>query len=181
MQLQHARFPLIICNYDFTGTSMEQKYVPYKVFTKGKLKIGVTGAGIQLNGLVPSSLSGTTTYLNPIEEVNKVASFLKKEKGCDMVICLSHLGYQYKENPNLMCDLILAKETEFVDLIIGGHTHTFMNEPVTVKNKMGSDVVINQVGWAGLVLGRLDFEFRPGKRKNLAKAHTVIIGKKSNE
>ena len=80
-----------------------------------------------------------------------------------------------------MCDLILAKETENIDLILGGHTHTFFDEPVTLKNKSGSDVLINQVGWAGIVLGRLDFEFSKLKGKNLTKTHTVVVGKKTNE
>lgn len=180
-QLNHARFPVILCNYDFTSTPMEGKSIPYKIFRKGKLKIGVTGVGIQPKGLVPDNLAGNTVYQDPVEQLNKTAAFLRKDKGCDMVICLSHLGFQYKENPNRICDLILAKETDNVDLIIGGHTHTFLDEPSLVKNKNGSDVVINQVGWAGLILGRLDYDFSPGKKKNLSKSHTVVIGKKASE
>jgi 5'-nucleotidase len=180
-QLQHASFPVLLCNYDFTNTPMELKYKPYKLFKKGKLTIGVTGVGIEMKGLVPDNLTGNTKYLDPVTKLNQTAEYLKRKKDCDMVICLSHLGYQYKENPNRISDVILAKESENVDLIIGGHTHTFMNEPVTVKNKTGSDVVINQVGWAGLILGRLDYEFSPGKKKNLSKSHTVIIAGKSNE
>ena len=98
-----------------------------------------------------------------------------------MVICVSHLGYKYKEDENRVCDLILAKETENIDLIIGGHTHTFLDAPVVVKNKMGSDVLINQVGWAGIILGRLDFEFSRFRNKNLSNSHTVIVGKKTSE
>lgn len=180
-QLNHAQFPVLLCNYDFTGTAMESKSMPYKVFKKGKLKIGITGVGIATNGLVPDNLTGGTKYLNPVERLNETASLLRKQKDCDMVICLSHLGYQYKENPNKICDIILARESTGVDLIIGGHTHTFMNEPLIVKNNNGDDVVINQVGWAGINLGRLDFEFVSGSKKNLAKAHTVTIGKKTSE
>ncbi len=180
-QLQHANFPILICNYDFTSTPMEFKYEPYKIFKKGKLKIGVTGIGIEMKGLVPDTLYGGTKYLDPVENLNRTAAMLKKEKGCDMVVCLSHLGYQYKENPNRICDIILAKESENVDLIIGGHTHTFLNAPVTEKNKNGSDVLINQVGWAGIVLGRLDFEFSKLQNKNLIKSHTVVVGKKTRE
>lgn len=180
-QLNHASFPVLLCNYDFTGTAMEGKNLPYKVFKKGRLKIGVTGVGIELNGLVPDNLYGKTQYLDPISNLNNTADYLKTNKDCDMVICLSHLGYQYKENPNRICDVILAKESMHVDLIIGGHTHTFLNEPMVVKNKTGSDIVINQVGWAGIQLGYLAYEFLPGKKKNLAKANTVLIGKKSSE
>lgn len=180
-QLQHAKFPLLICNYDLAKTPMEFKTEPYKVFKRGKLKIGVTGVGIQPKGLVPDNLAGNTKYLDPVENMNRIANKLKKEESCDMVICLSHLGYTYKEDPNKMCDIILAKESENVDLIIGGHTHTFMDEPAVQKNRYGNDVIINQVGWAGIVLGRLDFEFSKLQKKNLTKSHTVTVGKKTIE
>ncbi len=180
-QLQHASFPILLCNYDFTSTPMEFKSQPYKIFRKGKLKIGVTGVGIEMKGLVPDNLAGNTKYLDPVENMNRVAAMLKKEKGCDMVICLSHLGYKYKEDPNKMCDIILAKESENVDLVIGGHTHTFMDAPAVEKNKSGSDVLINQVGWAGIVLGRLDFGFSKLGKNNLVKSHTVSVGKKTSE
>lgn len=178
-QLQHANFPVLLCNYDFTNTPMEHKYQPYKIFKKGKLKIGVTGVGIEIAGLVPDSLFGNTKYLNPIEKANDVAAKLKKEQGCDMVICLSHLGYKYSSNK--VSDIVLAKETENIDLIIGGHTHTFMTAPETYNNKSGSSVLVNQVGWAGIQLGRLDFDFTGVKKNNLAKSHTVVVGKKTTE
>jgi len=180
-QLQHANFPIVLCNYDFTDTPMEFKYQPYKIIKKGKLKIGITGVGIEMKGLVPDVLAGNTKYLDPIENANKTAYKLKKDHGCDMVICLSHLGYKYKEGQNKMCDIILAKESENIDLILGGHTHTFMEAPQNLKNKNGSDILINQVGWAGIVLGRLDFEFSRIRGKNLSKSHTVVIGEKTNE
>lgn len=179
-QLQHASFPILLCNYDFNNTPMEHRSVPYKIFKKGRLKIGVTGVGIAMKGLVPDALYGNTRYLDPVENANATAAYLKKEKGCDMVICLSHLGYRYRE-PNRMSDEILAKETECIDLIIGGHTHTFMDKPAVYKNRAGSDVIVNQVGWAGIVLGRLDFVFEKNKSKNLANTHTVVIGEKSSE
>ncbi|MBL0355654.1 MAG: metallophosphoesterase [Chitinophagaceae bacterium] len=180
-QLQHANFPILLCNYDFTNTPMEFKSQPFKIFRKGKLKIGVTGVGIEMKGLVPDVLAGNTKYLDPVENLNRTAAMLKKDKGCDMVICLSHLGYQYREDATRMCDIILAKESDNVDLIIGGHTHTFMDAPVVEKNKSGSDVLINQVGWAGIILGRLDFGFSKLSKNNLTKSHTVLIGKKTSE
>jgi 5'-nucleotidase len=181
LQLEHAKFPILMCNYDFSGTAMEHKYAPYKIYKKGKLKIGVTGVGIEVKGLVPENLYGKTSYLDPVSNASRVAEMLKKQHGCDMVICLSHLGYKYKEDNNRMCDVILAKESEHIDLVIGGHTHTFLDAPIVEKNKSGSDVIINQVGWAGIVLGRLDFEFSKIKHKNLARSHTVVIGKKTSE
>lgn len=178
-QLQYADFPILLCNYDFSDTPMEHKYQQYKIFKKGKLKIGVTGVGIEMRGLVPDSLFGNTKYLNPIEKLNETADILKNDKSCDMVICLSHLGYEYKENK--ISDVVLAAESENIDLIIGGHTHTFLPAPVIYKNKAGSDVLVNQVGWAGIVLGRLDFEFSKLKNKTLVKSHTVVISKKTSE
>ncbi len=180
-QLSKTSFPVLLCNYDFTGTAMENKSLPYKIFKKGKLKIGVTGVGIEMKGLVPDNLFGNTKYLDPIQQLNQTASKLKREKNCDMVICLSHLGYQYRENANRICDLILAKETEYVDLIIGGHTHTFLNEPVLVKNKNGEDVLINQVGWGGIQLGRLDYEFLRYKQNNLLGSKSLLVDKKTGE
>lgn len=179
IQLRHASFPLIICNYDFTATPMESKYQPYRIFNKGRLKIGVTGVGIALQGLVPDALFGSTKYLDPVQHANEVAHRLKKNEGCDMVICLSHLGYKYSDNR--ISDRVFAQQSENIDLIIGGHTHTFMEAPEVLKNKVGEDVIINQVGWAGLVLGRLDIKFSKGNRKNLAGSRTIIIGKKGSE
>jgi 5'-nucleotidase len=178
-QLKYVNFPVLMCNYDFTDTPMELKHQPYKIFKKGKLKIGITAVGIELTGLVPDSLFGNTKYLNPIQKVNEVAAKLKKEESCDMVICLSHLGYKYSNNK--VSDIILAKETENIDLIIGGHTHTFMDAPEIIKNKLGNDVLINQVGWAGIMLGRLDFDFAGFAPKKLSKSHTVVVGKKTIE
>ncbi len=178
-QLNYAKFPITICNYDFTGTPMEFKYKPYHIIKKGKLKIGVTGVGIELTGLVPDVLFGNTKYLDPIQQLNATADRLKKEEACDMVICLSHLGYQYKDNK--VSDIILAKESEKVDLILGGHTHTFLDAPVMQKNKSGQDVIINQVGWAGIMLGRLDFELLGTSKKNLLKSHTIEIREKLSE
>jgi 5'-nucleotidase len=177
-QLQFANFPVLLCNYDFGGTPMEFKYQPYKIFTKGKLKIGVTGLGIEMKGLVPDALYGNTKYLDPVANLNRTAEKLKKEKGCDLVICLSHLGYKYGPAENKISDVLLARETEHVDLIIGGHTHTFLDAPVLAKNKNGADILINQVGWAGIILGRLDFEFSKLKGNNLSTAHTLVVGKK---
>ncbi len=178
-QLSNAQFPIVICNYDFTNTPMEFKHQPYKIIRKGKLKIGITGVGIKLNGLVPDNLYGKTKYLDPLQKANEMAYILKKNKGCDLVICLSHLGYQYKNNT--ISDVLLAQESENIDLVIGGHTHTFLEEPTVIKNKNGADVLVNQVGWAGIVLGRLDFEFAGYKKKDLVKAHTVVVRKKTSE
>ena len=175
---RQANFPMLVANYDFTGTPMENKTQPYKIFKKGKLKIGVFGVSIEGRGLIADNLFGATKYLDPIRKANETANELRKNKGCDMVICLSHLGYQYKED-NKVSDEVLAKETENIDLIIGGHTHTFFDNPVGYKNKKGDDVIVNQVGFAGIILGRLDFEFSKFSGKKLTKNHNISVSQKT--
>jgi 5'-nucleotidase len=177
-QMKHIQFPILICNYDFTNTPMEGKTLPYKIFYKGNLKVGVFGIGIELKGLVPDSLYGNTIYLNPIDSANKMAEKLKK-LGCDLVICLSHLGDKYPDDK--ISDEILAKECFDIDLIIGGHTHRFFDAPRKYTNRKGGDTIVNQVGWAGIQLGRLDYTFSNQKKKNVLEAHTVVIGKKTSE
>lgn len=170
---KHAKFPMLVCNYNFAQTPMEYQYEPYKIFKKGKLKVGVLGVGIEMKGLIADNLIGKTLYLDPIKAANETAYFLKKQKGCDLVICLSHLGFQYKEDK--ISDERLARESENIDLIIGGHTHTFFDTPLKYTNLKGSDVIVNQVGFAGIVLGRLDFEFSKFSKKKLSQFQSIKI------
>ncbi len=179
MQLtRHANFPMLVSNYDFSHTPMEGKTIPYKVFKKGKLRIGVFGLGIEGSGLIPDNLFGNTVYQDPIIRANEISSMLITHEKCDMVICLSHLGYQYKSS-NKVSDEVLAKESKNIDLIIGGHTHTFFEKPLVFQNKNGDDVVVNQVGWAGIILGRLDFEFTKFSGKRLVKNHNIFVSQKT--
>jgi len=176
-QLVHANFPVLVANYDFSNTSLADKTLPYKIFKKGGLKIGVFGLGIQLSGLVPTAAYGDTKYLDPIEKAREISTLLKKNKNCDFVVCLSHLGFQYSSNK--VSDCVLAAETEHIDLIIGGHTHTFLDEPKVAKNKTGHDIIINQMGWAGVRLGKLDYIFDSKKNAKLTNAQTVILTKQT--
>jgi len=154
-QLPHADFDFLISNYDFSNTIMDGHTKPYKVFTKNGVRIGVFGIGIELKGLVNDKLYKETRYLDPVERATDMSHALKHEENCDLVICLSHLGYQYDSEK--VDDHKLAAKTENIDLIIGGHTHTFLDEPTIVKNKADKNVMINQVGCYGLYLGRIDF------------------------
>ncbi len=156
-QLVHANFPLINANYDFSDTILNGQTLPHQIFVKDKLRIGVFGIGIELEGLVPKTAYLQTKYSEPIKVAQEQARILKHEKNCDYVICLSHLGYKY--DIDKICDTKLAGLTSDIDLIIGGHTHTFLEKADIVKNKDGKPVTINQVGWAGLALGRIDLVF----------------------
>jgi 5'-nucleotidase len=175
----HARFPIVICNYDFTGTPMESLYKPYVILRKGDLKIGVTGLGIEMDGLVADQLTGGTKYLDPVVNLNRVAEELKVKKNCDMVICLSHLGDVYQDNK--ISDERLAKQSEHVDLILGGHTHRFFEKPRVYANVSGRSVIVNQAGWAGIVVGRLDFDLEAGDREKLPSGSTIVVEKKQGE
>lgn len=161
-QMPFANFPLLNANYDFSNTMLDGKIEPYKIFTVNDIKIGVFGVGIELNGLVPKALYKETVYHDPITSAHKTSARLKNELKCDYVVCLSHLGFKYDENK--VSDHILAQKTEYIDLIIGGHTHTFLQKAVTVNNLKGEPVTINQVGWAGIMLGRLDVVFERSRK-----------------
>lgn len=172
-QLPHADFPFITANYDFSNTIMGTHTKPYKVFKKDGIKIGVFGLGIELNGLVAPNMFKETKYLDPIETSQEMTRTLKEDEQCDLIICLSHLGYYYKNNPDKISDLKLAKTTKDIDLIIGGHTHTFLSKPTVTKNIEGKNVLVNQVGCYGLNLGKIDFYF--DSNKNMSANGTSII------
>ncbi|MBC5839250.1 bifunctional metallophosphatase/5'-nucleotidase [Flavobacterium muglaense] len=173
-QMPHAKFEFLSANYDFKNTKMDGLVKPYKIFNKNGIKIGVFGIGIELDGLVDKKMYQETVYNDPIEATQEMVRILKKEQKCDLVVCLSHLGYNYKNEPNKMCDLKLAALTEDIDLIIGGHTHTFLDKPTVVKNLAGNEVLVNQVGCYGINLGRIDFYFDSNKRK-AAEGKSIVV------
>lgn len=159
-QLPHADFDFVISNYDFSNTVMDGQTFPHKIFIKDGVKIGLFGLGIELQGLVTKKDYKETKYLDPVEMARDMSRILKTEKDCDLVICLSHLGYDYKSEK--ISDVKLARATENIDLIIGGHTHTFLEKPTIETNRAGNKVIINQVGCYGLFLGRIDFYLDSG-------------------
>ena len=172
-QLKHANFPFLIANYDFSNTILKNKFKPYKIFNKGGIKIGVFGIGIELKGLVPKELYNGTIYQDPIETANFYAKKLKEEYNCNLIICLSHLGFKYKSQK--VSDFTLAESSKNIDLIIGGHTHTFLKNAVIRKNIEKKDVIINQVGWAGINIGKIVFSFRQNKAKKLLKVKSIFV------
>lgn len=173
-QLPHAKFDFVSANYDFKNTMLDGIVKPYKIFTKNGIKIGVFGLGIQLEGLVDKKNFKETVYSDPIETAQEMTRILKNEKKCDLVICLSHIGYSYKNEPNKVSDLNLAAKTKDIDLIIGGHTHTFLDKPTIVKNLDGIDTLVNQVGCYGINLGRIDFYFDKDKNKSNS-GRTIVV------
>jgi len=174
-QLKHAKFPFLIANYDFKKTILKDIFQPYKIFKKENIKIGVFGIGIELDGLVPKELYKETEYKDPIETSNYYANKLKNELGCDLVICLSHLGYKYRSDR--ISDTVLAQNTKDIDLIIGGHTHSFLKEPKILPNLRDEDVIINQVGWGGINIGKIDFIFQQNKKEINVKKSSIFIRK----
>lgn len=173
--LPNARFPFICSNYDFKNTVLDGKTLPYKIFSKNGIKVGIFGVGIKLDGLVGKKQYGETLYSDPVEVAQHYSGFLKNDQKCDLVICLSHIGYDYEDEPDKLNDKILAAKTENIDLILGGHTHTFLPEPQTFTNRAGKNVLVNQVGWAGLLLGRIDFFFDSDKNINHISWNNQVI------
>jgi 5'-nucleotidase len=158
--LQYANFPFICSNYNFSETILKGKTIPYKIIRKGQIKIGILGIGVELEGLVSKSMYQNTQYLDPFKQAQKYANYLRNERHCNLVICLSHLGFSQK---NGIDDIHLAKSTANIDVIIGGHTHTFLDNALVYKNSQGKNVIINQVGWAGLQLGKIELTFTKTK------------------
>ena len=173
-QLPHAKFELLSANYDFSNTVLNGHTKPYKIYDLNGIKIGVYGIGIKLEGLVTKHLYKETVYLNPFDVALDTERRLKEDEKCNLIICLSHLGYQYKADENKPDDLQLAAKTNFTNLIIGGHTHTFLDKPTVVKNNKGADTLVNQVGCFGINLGRIDFRFDSLKNSSAAGVSITV-------
>ena len=177
-QLPNANFPFLISNYDFNNTVLKDKTQHYKIFQKRNIKIGVFGVGIELKGLVPKTLYKDTVYSDPIKSAQQHASMLKHDLKCDYVICLSHLGYKYRSSK--VSDRVLALNTTDIDLIIGGHTHTFLKEPDVIINNDGKQVLVNQVGWAGIMLGQIEIFFERNFKNKCISCRNTYIGTNNN-
>jgi 5'-nucleotidase len=156
--LPHASFPLVSANYDVDGSLLRDHVEPWIIREVGGVKVGIFGLGIAFDGLVLASLHEGVRYTDPYASARQAASDLRGQ-GCSVVVCLSHLGYRYRgDTPS---DTILAQEVEGVDLILGGHTHTFMDSPDVYPRRDGGQTLVNQVGWAGMRLGRIDVVLSP--------------------
>jgi 5'-nucleotidase len=172
-KLPYADFQFINCNYDVSNTQLKDHVVPYKIKELNGIRIGILGVGIELEGLVDTKNYTGIIYHDPIESANKTAEILKNKKHCDLIICLSHLGYKYSDER--VSDIDLANENKYIDLIIGGHTHTFLEEPVKIKSKYNKRTLINQVGWAGIRLGKIDYKIHKMSGESELSGSNLIV------
>ena len=147
-----AKFPIVCCNYDFTGTPCEGLVKPYIILQRGDLKIGVLGVSPKLEGLVATAMCKGVTYTDPIKAAQPVADYLRNEEKCDLVVCLSHLGWKVDG----VSDEELIAETQDIDIVLGGHSHTYFERPEVLTNRRGQVVVDNQMGKNGRFVGLLD-------------------------
>jgi len=170
-----AKFPFLIANYDFSKTALAGKTKEYKIFERDGIKIGVFGLGVNIEGLVDRNNYTGMRYLDPIAVANKIVPTLKNKYKCDIVVCLSHLGYSYQDDK--VSDLRLAAATKDIDLIIGGHTHTFLEKPTEVKNAAGNITLVNQAATGGAVLGRIDFIFNPNTKEKKVAYNNYVLDK----
>ncbi|WP_088654809.1 bifunctional metallophosphatase/5'-nucleotidase [Geofilum rhodophaeum] len=154
--LPHATFPFISANYHFENTALKGKISPWKIFQKGRVKIGVLGLGIDPKGLIADSNYRGMEWSNPLETGETTAAYLKQQ-GCHLVVALSHLGLQMDRGR--YDDIQLAAHSTNIDLILGGHTHSFMERPLLTQNAAGKEIPILHSGQHGVQMGRLDFEF----------------------
>jgi 5'-nucleotidase len=177
VRISEAGFPFLCANYDLSNSPLHRSTLPYKIFNKGGIKIGVFGLGIEPKGLIDTQVSNLIYYSDPVAVATKFSRILRDEERCDLVICLSHLGYNYKEKK--VSDTQIAQQVSGIDLIIGGHTHTFLDEPVVLQNPIGKNVLVAQAGWAGIRLGRIDFFFDEKRRKSGTFTLSENISKKT--
>lgn len=150
-----ADFPILSANYDVTGTELEGLVKPYVVLHREGLKIGVFGISPKLEGLVQADKCAGITYKDPVATAVEVVALLKERECCDVVICLSHLGIQPGNGAAEGYDNALVAKTKDIDLILGGHTHTFMEKPAVYLNEVGQEVPIMHVGKNGVYVGEI--------------------------
>lgn len=170
--MPHANFDFVCANYDAEGTPLAPHVRPYTIRDVDGLRIGVFGLGIDFAGLVMPALHEGVSYLDPVIVSRTIVDTLRGQ-GCELVICLSHLGHRY--NRDRVSDTALAAEVPGIDLILGGHTHTFLDEPERVASPDGGSTLINQVGFAGIRLGRIDVTFdRAGRPRDFSSWSYVV-------
>jgi 5'-nucleotidase len=158
--LKFANFDVVSANYDVKGTVLEGKVKRYVVRTLGGTRVGLFGLGVSPTALItPENFKGVT-FIDPVVAAREVVKKLREEERCALVVCMSHLGYVEDGERG---DSFVASQVDGIDFIASGHTHTFMQKPVTQKQPCGANTLIFQVGKSGIYVGRVDFTFRSGK------------------
>lgn len=154
-----AKFPIVCANYDFTGTPLAGIVKPYTILYRKGVKIGVFGLCPELKGLVSTANYGCIKYEDPIAKGKEMAEFLKKKEKCDVVICLSHLGW----NIDGIDDTELVPGTRYIDLVLGGHSHTYFKDLEYLKNLDGKLVPIDQNGKSAIWVGKMVLDLTKNK------------------
>lgn len=150
-----ADFPIVCANYDFTGTALEGVVKPYVVLKRGGLRIGVFGLSPQLDGLVMAKTCAGVKYNDPVKAANDVAKLLKEREKCDIVVCLSHLGWDIIG----IDDTELMRQTRNIDIVLGGHSHSYFNALEYVENLDGREIPNDQNGKHGIYVGKITVDF----------------------
>lgn len=150
-----AEFPIVCANYDFTGTALEGLVKPYVVIRRNGLRIGVFGLSPKLDGLVLAESCAGVKYNDPVKAANDVARLLKEKEKCDIVICLSHLGWDIMG----LDDTELMPQTRNIDIVLGGHSHTYFEELEYKGNLDGRQVPNDQNGKHGIYVGKITVDF----------------------
>ena len=150
-----AEFPIVCANYDFTGTPLEGLIKPYTVIKRDGVKIGIFGVSPQLDGLVMAESCKGVKYNDPVKAANDVARLLKEREKCDFVICLSHLGWDLIGTD----DTEMMQQTRNIDIVLGGHSHSYFTEMKYMKNLDGKAVPNDQNGKHGIFVGKIVVDF----------------------
>ena len=151
-----ADFPIVCANYDFTGTCVEGLVKPYVVIRRNGVKIGVFGLSPKMKGLVSDKNCVGVKYLDPVKAAQKTADMLKNKEKCDLVVCISHLGWNIGGDD----DVLMMKNTRNIDIVLGGHSHSYFKQEKWVKNLDGVSVPNDQNGKSGIFVGRLEVEMK---------------------
>lgn len=159
--LPHAAFDFVSANYDASDSPLAPHLQPHVIRILGGIKVGIFGLGIAFDRLVLPALHDGVRYNDPIIAAKQQVEALRNA-GCQVVVCLSHLGYNYRGDR--VSDTDLAQAVPGIDLVLGGHTHTFLDAP-DVYNHGEASTIVSQVGWAGMRLGRIDLIFGPDGRQ----------------
>lgn len=150
-----ANFPILCSNYDFSGTPLQGVVKPYTIIKRKGIKIGVFALNPELEGLVSEKNYTGVKFLDPAKVANEMASLLKKEKKCDVVICISHLGWTDES----YSDQNVFSKTRGVDLVLGGHSHTYFDSLRYIKDLDGKEIPVDQNGKHGIFIGKLTLTF----------------------